>query len=260
MGLYKIEELIDNLKKYDDTIIILGKDVVSKENKMFKVDEESAKIFNRKTLYRKPELYWQFYFNYVYNSDRKYTEEEKAVAKLINTIGKDKIKIINDTTLDSYKEYNDLVKLDLSGNVNELTCVSGRHTLSSDNMAEYLMKYNFKCPVCNSVYKPTVLMYKEKYDPLKLAILENMISKKENETRIPNTHNLIFIGTDFDNDIIHDITVSFKALKAQYETEDEKFFLTMILDHDPVNIDRYEPDFSTTDTITDSIDRLVKLF
>ena len=260
MGRHKIEELIENLKKYNDTIIVLGKDIVEKENKIFKVDEESAKIFNRKTLYRKPKLYWQFYFNYVYNNNRIYTNEEKAVSKLINTIGKDKVKIINDTTLDSYKDYKELVKLDLSGNVNELTCVSGRHTLSSDKMADYLIEHNFKCPVCNSIYKPTVLMYNEKYDPLKLAILENMISREENGIRIPNTHNLIFIGADFDSDIIHDITVSFKALKEKYETNDEKFFLTMIIDHDPINIDRYEPDFATSDSISESIDRLVELF
>lgn len=260
MGRYEISELINNLKKYDDTVIILGKDIVSKENKIFKVDEESAKIFNRKMLYKKPELYWQFYFNYVYNSDRKYTEEEKAVANLINKIGKDKVQIVNDTTLDSYKEYKDVVKLNLSGNTNEITCVSGRHVINSENLAEYLMENKFKCPVCNSIYKPTILMYNEKYDPLKLAILENMISKEENGERVPTTHNIIFIGADFDSDIIHDIVISFKALSVIHEKEDEKFFITMILDHDPVNIERYEPDFATTDNITDSINRLISLF
>lgn len=260
MGRYEISELIENLKKYDDTIIVLGKDIVAKDNKIFKVDEESAKIFNRKTLYKKPELYWQFYFNYVYNENRIYTKEEKAVSKLIDTIGKDKVQIVNDTTLDSYKDYKDLVKLNLSGNTNEITCVSGRHVVNSCNLADYLMENNFKCPVCDSIYKPTILMYNEKYDPLKLTILENMISKEENGIRIPNTHNIVFIGTDFDSDLIHDITISFKALKAQYEKPDEKFFLTMILDHDPVNIERYEPDFSTADNISDSIERLTSLF
>ena len=260
MGKYEINELIENLKKYDDTIIVLGKDIVEKENKIFKVDEESAKIFNRKTLYKKPEIYWQFYFDYIYNTDRVYTKEEKAISKLINKIGKDKIRIINDTSLDSYNEYSDLVKLDLSGNTNELTCVSGRHILSSNNMVEYLIENKFKCPVCGSVYKPTILMYDEKYDPLKLTILENMISREENENRVPNTHNLIFIGADFDSDLIHDITISFKALKEKYERPDEKFFLTMIIDHDPINVERYEPDFSTTDEISDSIERLISLF
>lgn len=260
MGRYKIEELIENLKKYDDTIIVIGKDIVEKENKIFKVDEESAKVFNRKTLYKKPELYWQFYFNYVYNNNRIYTEEEKAVSKLIETIGKDKIRIINDTTLNCYEGYKDLVNLNLSGDTSELTCVSGRHILSSDSMPEYLKEHNFKCPVCDSVYKPTILMYNEKYDPLKLTVLEAIISKEENGKRIPNSHNIIFIGSDFDNDIIHDIAISFKALKEEHETDNEKFFLTMILDHDPVNVERYEPDFSTTDNIVDSIKRLVELF
>ena len=56
------------------------------------------------------------------------------------------------------------------------------------------------------------------------------------------------------------INISFKALKEKYERPDEKFFLTMIIDHDPINVERYEPDFSTTDEISDSIERLISLF
>lgn len=256
MGRYKIEELIESLKKYNDAVIVLGKDIVSKENKIFKVDEESKKIFNRKTLYKNPEIYWQFYFNCVYNEERTYTKEEKAVYKLISKINA--VKIINDTTLDPYPEYAKK-SFNLSGATNELTCVSERHLLCGENIAEKLKNTNFKCNICDSIYKPTILMYGEKYDPLMLQELNNIISREENGKRTPNTHNLIFIGADFDNDIIHDIAISFKALKESSETVDEKFFLTFILDHDPVNIERYEPDFSTTDDIEDSINRLINM-
>lgn len=255
---YKIEDLIENIKKYNDTVLVIGKDVVETDDfKIFSVDESSKDIFNRKTLIKNPDIYWSFYFSKL-PKNRDFTLDEFSIEKLIKNIGD--VRIINNTYTSLFPGYCNYPSLNISGDFNVLTCIKNHHEISTDKFLSTAKENNYSCPECGSKIKPSVLMYGETYDPYMLDKLNKMISKEEDGEIKPNTHNIFFIGADFDDDIINDIMISFKSLKNKYETDDEKFFTIMINKGKNIEIERYEPDFATSDTINDSINRLIEKF
>ena len=75
-----------------------------------------------------------------------------------------------------------------------------------------------------------------------------------------HSHTLIFIGVDFDNNIMHYIADKFSTIKnsPQYKNQypDDTYYIVIVSDGDELPIVAYNADFGTEDKIEDSLGRL----
>ena len=108
---------------------------------------------------------------------------------------------------------------------------------------------------CGGKIAPTITMFGEKYREKYISDIKNAIFKEENGKVELNTHCLIFIGVDFEEDYIHEIMESYNAIKTQTQSEDS--YTVMICEKDGVSISYYQPEFATYEDIAGAIGRLI---
>ena len=112
-----------------------------------------------------------------------------------------------------------------------------------------------KCS-CGGKIAPTITMFKEKYKTSLITKIKDAIFKTDENNKVDlNTHTLIFIGVDFEEDYMHELIESYNAIKLN--TTQENSYCVMICEKDGVSIDYYQPEFATYEDIASSINRLI---
>ena len=254
MSNQKLEKnhLIANLKNNKDAIVIIGDKCIPN---LLKINEATKEHFNRKLMVKSPDDFWKWYNENIYKSSQEISETEEAINKLLKT-GLFKMAINLNYTNHIDKDTTNVIEL--RGNKKILRCMSCNKTFDIPDENEngvVTFKGLLKCS-CNGKIAPTVTMFGEKYRQAELDAIKEAIFKETEDGVKLNTHNLIFIGVDFEEDYMHELMESYNAIKATMP-EDETYYTIMICEKDGVSIEYYRPEFATYEDITSSINRLI---
>ena len=98
-------------------------------------------------------------------------------------------------------------------------------------------------------------MFGEKYRETDLDTIKKAIFIEDEDGVKLNTHTIIFVGVDFEEDYMHELMESYNAIKAAMPKEDH-YYTVMVCDKDGVSIDYYKPEFATYEDIAGAISRL----
>lgn len=248
----EIKDLVTTLKNNKDAVIIVGDKCVS--NSILKIDENTKDKFSRKSMVKTPKNFWEYYKNNIYNQeDLAITDTEKAINKLIDT---GLIKTVINLNYTGNITKNLLLKtniIELKGNVKYCRCMFCEEKYKIIDSILNSTKV-VKCE-CGGKIAPTMTMFGEKYRDKYISDIKEAIFKEENGKVELNTHCLIFIGVDFEEDYIHEIMESYNAIKTETEAKDT--YTVMICEKDGVSIEYYQPEFATYENITESVNRLI---
>lgn len=253
-----VNHLIKNLKKHKDAIIFYGNRTNSK---LLKIDESTKEDYNRKKMIKKPSEFWKYYKKNIYDQDgiKNPSETDLAVNNLINT---GCIKLLVNLNYTDHIKGVDIIKL--KGDAKYLRCMSCNKGYEvTESLLEQTIndKTVLKCNECGGKISPTVMMFNEKYKDKHIKKIKDAMFKEDDKFNVSlNTHTLIFIDVDFDENYLDEVIESYSAIKASNEDPDENYYTVMICNKDGIIIDYYKPEFATYEDIADSIIRLNNIF
>ena len=242
-----LEVLLNHLKEYKDAVVVLGPDI-AKIN--VEVTEDSKDNFNRKTMVRDPQTFWNYYAEnlmkiYSYNDITTETVEALLDLQLHSAvIDINIIDVLNHTSA-----------IHPAGKNKRLECVKCGKAYNAEEMYHQLkfQDTTLKCS-CGGNIKPTVLCFGEKYPLNVYNEVKNAIFNEENGKVSLNTHTLIFIGVDFSDSLVSEIIDSFDALK------DVNHYTVVIADREHIeDVIYYNPEFGVSDDIQQGVSRLIDL-
>ena len=257
----KIEDLINVLNKYNDAVIILGDRTDN--------TKINYNIFNRRTMIKTPKLFWKFYKKEIFDKYMaiKNDEKEQNVNKLIE---EGIAKLIINTRCEG--SFNNIRNILLRGDINELKCLSCNKKYSTETEEELdtiiapVMteegKEILKCE-CGGKISPTILTETDAYNEDFIKEIKDAIFKEDKDGLVElNTHALILIDVDTEEDYISELIESFNSIKNNNNVDkenNEKSFLVMICEKDGLNIEAFKPEFATYEDINNSIIRLTHI-
>ena len=213
---------------------------------------------------KQPKEFWTYYRDKIYNQDFNHTAISNAINNLIYTgLVKTVINLNYDDNINKVLSKDKNVDIiELKGNYHTVRCMScnNEYEIADINNDKYI--YNIfnsediiKCS-CGGKIAPTITMFKEKYKTSLITKIKDAIFKTDENNKVDlNTHTLIFIGVDFEEDYMHELIESYNAIKLN--TTQENSYCVMICEKDGVSIDYYQPEFATYEDIAGSINRLI---
>lgn len=256
---WTIQDLINNLKKYKDGVVVVGDKAIN-ELDLYVIDEKSKKILNKKDMVKKPKNFWDKY-NELILKPVGVSKSESAINELIKTGCIKKVIDLNYTNNIKTILGTNTSVTKLKGNKDELRCMSCDKKYNT-SIIEESVKNVLKCE-CGGKISPTIVMYGDKYLKANTDAIKDSIFKEEIDSNIDdielNTHCLIFIGVDFEEDYMHELIESYIAIKEKVSTDNEPYFLIIITEKDGASIEYYQPEFATYENISESIERLTTL-
>lgn len=255
-----IEELVAHMKQHKDAVIIIGDKIASDYGKKFNSEisenpneeTEEEKILNRKNMVKNPSEFWSYYFDNIYYDERTmpgvyediYSLDHKG---LVKTIISTDIRHAAATVAD----------INLRGVSTIITCSKCGHALCKEEITNVKNSKEYKCPECGGRLKPECLLYKEKYYQKDTdAIKEALFNDENPKLVLPNTHTLILLGIDTQEDYLLELYESFLAVRNNTE---EQVFVVMATDKEE-DVLLFTPEFATMEDIDGSISRLAGLF
>lgn len=248
----EVKDLVRTLKNHKDAVFIIGDKCVS--NNLLKIDEHTKDKFSKKSMVKSPKDFWEYYKNTIFNQENlDATEIEMAINKLIDTGLIRTVINLNYTGNIIKMPFLNTHIIELKGNVKYCRCMSceKKYRFTDDMLNS---KKVLRCE-CGGKIAPTITMFGEKYRERYISDIKKAIFKEKDGKVELNTHCLIFIGVDFEEDYIHEIMESYNAIKTQTEAEDS--YTVMICEKDGVSISYYQPEFATYEDIAGAIERLI---
>lgn len=252
-----IEELITHMNKHKDAVIIIG-DRISPEigKTMLPVIEgeetEQEKIFTRKALVKESNKFWDYYFENIYYTDETVPEIYKNIAKL----KKDGL-AKNIISTDMRHQPINVSDLDLRGISTIIKCNKCDAVATESKIEDMKSERDYKCSACGNRLRPDCLLYGENYHPNKIKEFTKSIFKEEEDSKaIPNTHTLILIGVDMQEDLISEMYDNYLLVRERIE---EPCYIVMITDKEE-EVRLFTPEFATTTDINGAVERFVRLF
>lgn len=256
-----ISDLINHLKEHKDAVVIVG-DKALRGLDVKTITEDDKEIFNRKVLVKHPDQYWNWYFENVVeslttaleklNADKD-SDLNKNIESIVNLCNQDFVKQTISLSQDDKIDINANNCIALKGTIDKYECVKCDKVIFGNKK---FATVDYNC-TCGGRIRPSILMYNEKYNQKKLNDMRQAVFTEENGKPVLNTHTLILIGVDFEEDLMHDMLNSFKALK---NSSKETVYSVIITEGDALSIDFYEPDFGTNYPIGESISKLLSFF
>lgn len=266
-----IEELINSLKEHKDAVIIIGNQTTSekiqkedgsieKKNFMFEPNEETCKIFSRKVMVKDPKQFWDYYNKEVLNNK---TYMPESYEKIIQLIGTGLIKTVIDFNCDGIlSNLKDSIEyIPIKGNRNILQCVKCNEYIDIDlvdfnNIENALLHSDCKNIDCKGKIRPSIPFFTDTYkQEYTSQMFKSIFKYNQEDTAIGlNTHNLILIGVDFEEDIVDELIEGFNRFKAR-----DKSNTVFITDNEDIYMNAYFADFGTTYDLAESLDKLCNL-
>lgn len=249
---WELNHLIKNLKGNKDAVIIIGNKAV-KELELYPIDEASKKMLNKKKMVKEPKYFWKHYRENI-SLDKGISKAEEELNLLLNSGAIKTVVNLNYTGAITPVIGSITNLIELKGHKNVARCMTcDKVHVLTDNMLNTLSL--LKCD-CKGKIAPSIVMYGEKYLQKNTEAIKNAIFiEEDNEVKL-NTHCLIFIGVDFEEDYLHDLIESYSAIKSKVTTDEEPYFLVMITQGDWASVEFYQPEFATNEDIPGSISRL----
>lgn len=188
-----LDELVSHMKKYKDAVIILGPGI----NKVpiNYTAEEFNENYTRKNLKRNPKVLWDFYLSKVICE-----ENESVIYDLIQEL--DHAIVIDQNYNGKYAD------IYFHGHINLYKCQKCKVLFSIEGLD---LENNTTCEHCGGELRPTVLLSGERYDN------DDYMKIKES---ILNTHTLITIGMDYNEDSLSNLIADYGDMKAQINAND----------------------------------------
>lgn len=234
-----LTELTAHMKKYNDTLIIIGNGVNKQPFNSFSSDDFNEN-YTRKNFKRNPEIIWDFY-----NKFFKVDVDNNDIYKLINQIKTSMI--INQNVNGSISaEY-------IHGHINKFICPKCK-TLYTIDYIKSKEPFENKCEQCGSIIRPSILFSGERYD--------QALYDKIKET-ILNTHTIMLIGMDYSETPLMDLIQQYGDMKTQINAiGEEQKVLVAIQDKDEI----YDPnetafcEFLVQDDIEQALIRFLEIY
>lgn len=220
---WQLEQLLATLKNHKDAVVIVGDKVVNELN-LYKIDENSKQHLNKKKMVKEPKNFWSFYKENLYEQENinLTSPAEKAINSLIgmgviktlidlNYTGNIKVPVMSRTNYIQLKGDKSLVRCMSCDKVYKIT----EDMLNTDTM--------LKCE-CRGKISPTITMFGEKYLEKHIKAIKDAIFIEKDDKVELNTHCLIFIGVDFEEDYMHELIESYNAVKSEISTDETPSF------------------------------------
>lgn len=209
-------------------------------------------MLNKKKMVKEPKYFWKHYRENI-SPDKAISQAEAELIELTRTNVIKTIIDLNYTgTLRKYEISSELIQL--KGDKSFARCMSCEKVYPlTENMLNTLSM--LKCD-CKGKIAPSITMFGEKYLQKNTQAVKDAIFKEEDGKVELNTHCLIFIGVDFEEDYMHELIESYSAIKTKISTDEDPYFCVMISEKDGVSIEYYQPEFATYEDIPGAINRL----
>lgn len=205
---------------------------------------------------KEPQKFWTYYKENIYNQTYRISDTETAIKQLIETGVVKTIVDLNYTGyLSAFTENDNVEIIQLKGDLDLLRCMScnEEYEVEKDTLETTSV---LKCE-CKGKISPTITLFGEKYLEKNTKAVKDAVFIEENGEVKLNTHCLIFVGVDFEEDYLHDLIDSFDAIKNQVSTDEDPYFSVIIADNDSISINYYQPEFATDDNMPEAIKRLI---
>lgn len=210
-------------------------------------------MLNKKKMVKEPKYFWKHYRENI-SPDKAISQAEAELIELTRTNVIKTIIDLNYTgTLRKYEISSELIQL--KGDKSFARCMSCEKVYPlTENMLNTLSM--LKCD-CKGKIAPSITMFGEKYLQKNTQAVKDAIFKEEEDGKVElNTHCLIFVGVDFEEDYMHELIESYSAIKTKISTDEDPYFCVMISEKDGVSIEYYQPEFATYEDIPGAINRL----
>lgn len=265
----EIKDLINHLKKHKDAVLIIGEKIAPELNIKNIGDIEGQNVFNRKSWTKSPKDFWNYYLNNIY-----FNLNEAANIPLPSIYKKiDELLSLNIIKKVYSVNTHGLCKkaINIKGTGEGFKCSRCGELHTKEELEEYRnnsleksidltlekILHIIPCKNCSSKkIRPTCLMYGENYMYEEMKdLLSEVFLDKEDKTTLPNTHTIIYLGVDMEEDFIGELYDNYVLIR---EKEEEECFNVMITDSGNT-VALFEPEFATSQDIEDSLDRLITL-
>lgn len=256
-----IQLMLENLHSNKDAVVILGNDIV-KEKFLFTPTENNKDIYCRKQMVKNPEEFWSFYKENI-AQPTDYVAGTKEQKEVINFLNTGVVKTVIDMNIDGYVKDNmpnNIDYIEVKGDRRELFCSKCLSIIPyrKDITGSKALTHNdFVNCECSGKIQPTVPFYGAKYSqPLINSINNSIFDTTDSNNPKLKTHALILIGADFADDLLIEIVDSYTAVRGNKNLQ---FLLMIMTDKNPELITLFGAEFGTTDSIDQSLNRLIKL-
>jgi hypothetical protein len=255
-----IDDLKKHLFKYKDATIIVGNDAIS-DKEMF-LPYSDDKHYSRKSMKKTPKEFWNFYEEKVYKEDADSLNESQQLIEGLIDLGIVKT-LVDDNSDGTFSNCN-IRYIPLQGNYKVLKCNKCKKEMIYDSSkidisSKPLAHNMYEDTECDGTIVPTLPFANSIMNADLTEELEEAIFNLDSDEPM-HSHTLIFIGVDFDNNIMHYIADKFSTIKnsPQYKNQypDDTYYIVIVSDGDELPIVAYNADFGTEDKIEDSLGRL----
>lgn len=250
---WTVKNLIENLSKNKDAVIVIGEKAV-KELDLFPVSDNTKDVLNKKNMVRNPKEFWEYYREHIISQVFGSSKAERALSNLLRT---NVVKTVIDLNYTGYiSEFceDNSNKIQLKGDMDTYRCMSCNKE-EGFTMDMFDTSKVLKCD-CGGKIAPSVTLFGDKYLDKNIQAVKDSIFIEDGDKVKLNTHCLIFIGVDFEEDYINELIDSYDAVKKEVSTNEDPYFTVIITDNDWTSIEYYQPEFATNENIDESITRL----
>ena len=206
-----VEFLIEHMNHYNNTVVILGQDVISHQGLTVDDGSEEDNViknnFNRRTLVKFPEQFWGIYNNIIAGE-----EEDSFVYPIVESL---KAKTIYNQSISSDSKYD---FININGHVSDNICTKCKKKFSQDEMKDI-----YACDICNVPIYPSTLLRFKKTRELKAEIEESIVK----------ANTIFLIGVDLRDKDIRDAINKYMELKKN-QGENAKRLLIVIEEESPM--------------------------
>lgn len=250
---WTINDLLKNLKNNKDAVIVIGDKAVEELN-LYAINEESKKMLNKKKMVKEPKYFWKHYRENI-AVDKGCSQVEASLLELMSLGCVKTVVDLNYTGYITTLNSTDTEVIQLKGDKDKYRCMScGKEDDYTEDMLNTLSM--LKCE-CKGKIAPSVIMFGEKYLQKNVQAIKDAIFTEEDGKVTLNTHCLIFVGVDFEEDYMHELIESYSAIKSEVSTDEDPYFCVMISEKDGVSIEYYQPEFATFEDIPGALNRLI---
>ena len=257
-----VEDLKNHLFKYKDATIVIGNDIIADKEMFLPYSDDEN--YSRKSMVKTPKQFWDFYKEKIYKEDMELKNKNQQIIDKIIELGI--IQTLVDDNSDGAFSNCNIKYIPLQGNYKILKCNKCKKELIYDSDKIHTDK-----PLTHDMYEeveckgkliPTLPFANSIMNSDLTYELEEAIFNLDPDEPM-HTHTLIFIGTDFENNIIHYIADKFCSIKKdpQYRAKfpEDMYYTVIISSGDEFPIIAYGADFGTEYLIEDSLSKLYEI-
>ena len=258
-----LDDLKEHLFKYKDATIVVGNDIIL-DKEMF-LPYNSPADYSRKSMVKTPEKFWRLYKESVYKEDVDTKNNNQQIIQNLIDLGI--VKTLIDNNSDGVLSDCGIDYIQLQGNYKVLKCNKCNKKVPYDPdkipITNKPLTHNmYEDTDCYGKLMPTLPFANSIMSSRLTEELEEAIFNLDPEEPM-HTHTLIFIGVDFDDNVMDYMIDKFNTVKTNPEYiakyPNDVYYTVIISDEDELPILAYGAEFGTAYLIEDSLSKLYEV-